>query len=91
MSGTAFVLFLAVMIIDKNPNFETAEAPMTILVTGVKEQGLKLMESPCIAVAGEAYTPVFLLTNRGNVANDCCIGFEQLCEGERNISQEASV
>ncbi|MGA3246377.1 MAG: SPOR domain-containing protein [Bacteroidota bacterium] len=53
---------------QSNPN-ETAEAPMTIVVTGVKDQGLRLIESPRIAVAGEAYTSVFLLNNKGNIAN----------------------
>ena len=51
-----------------NPN-ETAEVAMTIVITGVKEQGMKLMESPRIAVAGEEYTSVFLVNNKGNVAN----------------------
>jgi uncharacterized membrane protein len=36
-----------------NPT-ETTEVPMTIVVTGVREQGLKLMESPRIVVAGDA-------------------------------------
>ncbi|MCX6135163.1 MAG: SPOR domain-containing protein [Ignavibacteriales bacterium] len=51
-----------------NPS-EAAEVTMTIAITGVKEQGLKLIESPRIAVAGEAYTSVFVLNNKGNVAN----------------------
>ncbi len=54
---------------DPTDPTESAEVPMTIVITGVKEQGLKLLESPRIAVAGEAYTSVFLLNNKGNVAN----------------------
>ena len=51
-----------------DPN-ESAEVTMTIVITGVKEQGLKLLESPRLAVAGEPYTSTFVLNNKGNVSN----------------------
>ncbi|MBM2841203.1 MAG: hypothetical protein HW412_1731, partial [Bacteroidetes bacterium] len=49
-----------------NPS-DAAEVSMTIVITAVKEQGLKLIESPRLAVAGEPYVSVFLLNNKGNI------------------------
>lgn len=49
-----------------NPS-EAAEVSMTIVITAVKQQALKLIESPRLAVAGDTYVSVFLLNNKGNI------------------------
>ena len=46
---------------------DAAEVSMTIVITAVKEQAMKLIESPRLAVAGEPYVSVFLLNNKGNI------------------------
>lgn len=46
---------------------ENAELTFTVVVSAVKEQALKLVDSPRLVVAGDSYVAVFLLNNKGNV------------------------
>jgi hypothetical protein len=46
---------------------DISEVSVAIGITPVKDQALKLVESPRMAVAGEPYVVTFLLTNKGNV------------------------
>lgn len=50
-----------------NPS-DAAEASITVVITAVKEQGLKLVDSPRLVLAGDSYVSVFLLNNKGNVS-----------------------
>ena len=49
-----------------NPS-DVSEVPVTVVITPLKDQTLKLVESPRMAVAGDAYNVTFLLTNKGNI------------------------
>ena len=50
-----------------NPS-DVSEASVTVVITPLKDQTLKLIESPRMAIAGERYVATFLLTNKGNIA-----------------------
>ena len=52
-----------------NPS-DVTDVLMTIAITAVKEQALKLLESPRLAIAGEPYSSAFLLNNKGNITSE---------------------
>ena len=49
-----------------NPS-DVSEASVNVLIAAVRDQALKLVESPRMAIAGETYSVTFLLTNKGNI------------------------
>ena len=49
-----------------NPS-DVSESSVTVVIAAVRDQGLKLVESPRMAIAGETYVVTFLLTNKGNI------------------------
>jgi len=53
---------------DVAPPNVAKEASITVVVTAVRELELKRLESPRYILAGERYTSIFLITNKGNVA-----------------------
>ena len=55
---------------DQASPSDVAEVDMTVVITAVKDQALKLLESPRLAIAGEPYTSVFLLNNKGNITSE---------------------
>ena len=52
---------------DASNTADVSEVSVTVVITAVKDQALKLVESPRLAIAGETYVVTFLLTNKGNV------------------------
>ncbi len=52
---------------DASNYSEASEVSVTVVITAVKDQTLKLVESPRLAIAGETYIATFLLTNKGNI------------------------
>ena len=53
---------------DASNSSDFSEASVTVVITPLKDQTLKLVESPRMAIAGETYVATFLLTNKGNVS-----------------------
>ena len=49
-----------------NPS-DVSETSITVVIAAVRDQALKLVESPRMAIAGESYIVTFLLTNKGNI------------------------
>ena len=53
---------------DAAPPNAAREAAITVIVSPVRQLELKTLESPRYILAGERYTSVFLLSNKGNVS-----------------------